>query len=186
LVECILLEMYSDPFGPHWLGHVLSFLRDRVGLTLEMSSFEEFKTSFLLIDRASFREQITRRCHQICYPPSPSRSILYNDLDLSSASSWLCFSSSTRHYRLSRLFASDSFRFNKTLTALDSERECEVCHVPPTVEHWFLCPLRDNDRVLFSKATNSSLSCPRDLRTILRDPTLLVALEFALSKSFGS
>jgi hypothetical protein len=184
LVETILLDMFKEPFGPHWLGHVLSFLRDHVGLSLEMSSFEAFRSAFLTIDRATFRDRITSSCHRICVPPSSSRTSLYADLDLSSAASWFCFSSTNRHYRLSRIFASDSFRFSRALTSVDSDQNCEACHTPATLEHWFCCPLRSDDRDLFFQATNFPLSHPRDLRRVLCNKSLTVALEFALSKTF--
>ncbi len=186
LVEEILLDMYKDPYGPHWLGHVLTFLKDRMKLSLDLSSFESFKIGFLLLDRATFRAQITRGCHQICYPPSPSHSAYYQLLDLPSVSSWICFASSNRHYRLSRIFISNSFRFARNLQAVNEDHECEFCLVPMNVEHWFVCPLRAADRDEFFLCTGVMLSGPCALKRVCRDLPLLVAFEHALSKFFRS
>jgi hypothetical protein len=182
LVEAILTEMFSDSMGTTWLGHMRDYMTDQLKLSFTASTFEEFRSSLLLVDKASFRFHVTQRCHETCYPPSASKSHYYQIINLQSASSWICFSSSSAHYRLSRIFSSNSFRYRRVFSQLETPGECAECHVPVSVEHWFCCPARANDRAQFTHGTLVSLDGPNVLPHIFCDEKLLVAFEYVLSR----
>jgi hypothetical protein len=179
-VEAILKEMYLGSTG--WLGHLREFMTDQLKLSFTASSFEDLRSSLLLVDKVSFRHHVTQHCHETCYPPSVAKYQYYQDIQLSSASSWICFSSSSSHYRLSRIFSSNSFRYRRAFSQLETPGECEQCHLPQSVEHWFCCPARASDRAQFTQGTLVPLDGPHVLPRILSDEKLLVALEFILSR----
>ncbi len=184
LVETLIEEMFANLSNESWLSHIVNYLKDRVGLSMEMSSFDDFRRSLLMVDRESIRAHMIPRCHEFCFPPSASKAPYYSTIQLSSAPSWVCFSSSAPHYRFCRLFVSNCFRFSRFFSGPEKERECEVCHVPLNVDHYFFCPLRAPDRDFFFQGTGVPLSSPADLPRILRDPKLTIALEHVLSKFF--
>ncbi len=119
LVEEILKGMFDELFGDNWLTFLMSFLRNRLGLSFPTSDFTSFKSALLLLDHGSIRTRLISTCHSLCYPPPPSKLSYYNMLDLSNAPNWVCFSSAASHYRLSRLFISNCFRFSRLLDPWD-------------------------------------------------------------------
>jgi hypothetical protein len=184
LIECVLLEMFRDLSKESWLSHMLDFVQTRLQIPIDVSSFEAFKANFLLIDRETLRHLCTKRCHEVCFPPSSSKAPYYSSIALTSANTWLCFTSASSHYRLSRIFVSNSFRFCRSLSREATAAECESCHEPQTVEHWFHCPRRASERDLFVDGTGVQLTGPQDLPRVMNDPVLLTAFEFAISRFF--
>ncbi len=185
LIESILKEMFNDLTGNNWLAYVFSFLQTRLRLSISTSDFDTFKSSLQLIDRATFRRELISSCHAVCYPPSERRAAYYVSINLPSASEWICFSSAASHYRLSRLFVSNSFRFSRQLRTSTLDNDCDTCHEPPSVEHWFSCPVLAADRAFFQQGTNIILSRPSVLPDIFRSLELTVAFEYVLSRYFN-
>ncbi len=189
LVESLITSMFSelgsseDPRSTSWLAHMIRSLT-----TLEfppsLATFDEFRTSILTIDPSSLHQQITRRCHETCYPPSLTRAPYYQSLDIPTAASWPCFLSSASHFKLCRFFISDSFRRSKSLSDYQISPTCPTCTVPISVQHWLLCPLRIADRALLSSETGFPIDSLERLRDVLQNPRHTVALEFVLSRFF--
>jgi hypothetical protein len=183
-VETILTEMFVDTKGNHWLSDVMQFLQTRLQLSVDSSSFDSFKTGLLMFDRATLCQRIVARCHEVCYPPSTSKSHYYDLIKLSSAHNWVSFSSTANHFRWSRLFANNSFQFSRALPGDGSVKECPICHETWSVEHWFDCPSTKADRDLFTLQTQVPIPDPSVLPKIFSDTKLTIAFEFVLSHFF--
>jgi hypothetical protein len=190
LVEDLILDMFDDKtalanfLSPSWLGFLLQFLTRDLDLIPLPSSFSELRTSLLALDSHSLHTAITNRCHRVCYPPSPAREPNYRALDIPTAGSWPCFSSSASHYRLCRLFLSDSFRHSRELYNNGVERRCASCDETLSIQHWLVCPDRLADRQLLETETGFMVDSFEKLRDIVSDPRRCIALEFVLSRFF--
>ncbi len=189
LVEALITSMLEDArsiddfLAPSWLGYLLQYLRNDLHLTVPRS-FPELRSFFQTLDPHYLHHLITTRCHQSCYPPSPERVPYYEALQISTAHSWPCFSSSASHYRLCRLFISDSFRHSRHLFASGIEKVCSVCQAPLSVSHWLSCPSRTTDRALLASEAGFAIDSLPSLRAIFSNPRLCVAMEFVLSRFF--
>ncbi len=190
LVEDLITGMIEDrksledPSSSSWLGYLLRYLRNDLDISLPGNSVPELRASLLAIDSTSLHNRIMQRCHKFCYPSSFSREPYHQALQLPTAHTWPCFQTTAAHFRLCRFFVSDNFRHSHLLYQNGVERVCGHCDVHLSVQHWICCPLRAQDRALLAVETGFSVVSFENLRDVLVDQRMSVALEFVLSRFF--
>jgi hypothetical protein len=190
LVESLITAMFEDqgsledPSSSSWLGYLIRYLTTDLALPLPRSSIAELRSSLLAFTPEYLTHQITRRCHQSCYPPSLSREPMFHALNLPTALAWPCFESTSTHFHLSRFFISDSFRHSKLLFSSGIARICPSCDESLTIAHWFFCPLRADDRMLLHSETGIYVDSFEKLREVVSHPRHCIVLEFVLSRFF--
>ncbi len=198
LVESVITDMFErrgspedppsgsaeDPLSRSWLEHMIRYLVDDLHLPISQSSLPNLRASVLALDRADLHQRITHHCHRSCYPPSPARSAMYQSLSISSSHTWPCFESAAPHFRLCRFFISDSFCHSRLLFSNGISRECELCGISLSIDHWLHCPLRANDRALLTRETGFNIDSMERIRDVYTNARFSVAMEFVLSKFF--